>query len=430
MTATLQALFPDLVPKPPFRPFTDVEINEIWANAVFTPDTNVLLRLYELSDVAKTTLMENMKLLAARQKLMITHQAAKEFMTRRVDAIERQANKYNKEAVGLENCIEERIQNPLQHNKPTQFVSDSAISTVIGNLNAIRDELIAKATSVASLVDTNNDVVIGFINRELGNCIQPAMDEATFRRCEEEFKLRLQKRTPPGYEDKGKVGDYIIWQQTIKFAKDKNCNIVIITEETKEDWWKLDDKTMVHPRIELLKEFLQHTNCKLHLASIETFLKRQGASPAVVSEVKELSDKELLHHRIDHLLPNAVFQFDEFSAGELIRVCNRLMSSIEDQRHSYTSNAPTTKNKFIEHVLGSKFRIHLVTLRRVLSGITDSMPRSFPNNLFYVLSNAESEINLLLHNDRIYTPNVLEQFTELIRGIRIGGEQLVDYFKS
>ena len=280
---TLQSLFPELVPQPPYRHYSEQEIEAIWKNAVFSPDANVLLRLYELSDTASEALRTILKELAVAKQLVITHQAAKEFMTRRVDAIKNQARVYRKEADGMMDIIEQRIRTPLHVDKLRQLASNETVRAAETSITAIQDDLRKKAIKVEEQIDVNNDSIVSFINMELHEAILPMLDDESLRKAKEEAKRRIKEKIPPGYED-GKDGDYLIWTQLIQYAKAKSSNIIIITEETTGDWWS-NIKERIHPRLEMIQEFEQQAMHKCHLSSIETFLKQKGATAEVIEEV-------------------------------------------------------------------------------------------------------------------------------------------------
>lgn len=78
-----------------------------------------------------------------------------------------------------------------------------------------------------------------------------------------EGKRRFEKHTPPGHADKKKGGltqynDLVIWKEIIKFANEKRKNIVFVTGDAKQDWWRHGgENTEFHPA--LVDEFRQAT---------------------------------------------------------------------------------------------------------------------------------------------------------------------------
>lgn len=55
--------------------------------------------------------------------------------------------------------------------------------------------------------------------------------------------------------DRRLYGDLIVWKQVIQKSKKDKINIILVTDDLKEDWWlKINGKT-IGPRFELIKEF-------------------------------------------------------------------------------------------------------------------------------------------------------------------------------
>ena len=81
--------------------------------------------------------------------------------------------------------------------------------------------------------------------------------------CDEGEK-RYGKKTPPGYKDEKakdgfrKYSDLIWWKEVIRFAKENKKNIILVTDDIKEDWWVVEDSTHKF-REELFKEFEKET---------------------------------------------------------------------------------------------------------------------------------------------------------------------------
>ena len=59
---------------------------------------------------------------------------------------------------------------------------------------------------------------------------------------------RYKKENPPGYKDAKekdgirKYSDLIWWKEVIQYARKSRKNIVLVTDDVKEDWWKIDKK--------------------------------------------------------------------------------------------------------------------------------------------------------------------------------------------
>lgn len=89
-----------------------------------------------------------------------------------------------------------------------------------------------------------------------------SMDEL-YQLCEE-GERRYERSVPPGYKDKKdkdgmrKYGDLIWWKEVLRFAKNYRKNVVLVTDDIKEDWWRIDNNNYRF-REELIKEFAKET---------------------------------------------------------------------------------------------------------------------------------------------------------------------------
>lgn len=80
-----------------------------------------------------------------------------------------------------------------------------------------------------------------------------------YRLCEE-GKKRFDKQIPPGYKDDkkdglSKYGDFIWWKEVIRYIESEHCDLYLITDDVKEDWWSKGSNGEYSLRQELVKEF-------------------------------------------------------------------------------------------------------------------------------------------------------------------------------
>ena len=83
-----------------------------------------------------------------------------------------------------------------------------------------------------------------------------------------EARRRIEEKIPPGWKSAHKGGDLaagecLIWLQTRREAKRRGRNILIVTEDTKKDWWRLERGEISGPLPELAQKYdkLQVTGC-------------------------------------------------------------------------------------------------------------------------------------------------------------------------
>lgn len=81
-----------------------------------------------------------------------------------------------------------------------------------------------------------------------GQVMNAPSQEDIYRWCDEGEK-RYKGEVPPGYKDaKNKDGvrkysDLILWQETLRYAKNTVTNIVFVTDDVKADWWEFSDES-------------------------------------------------------------------------------------------------------------------------------------------------------------------------------------------
>lgn len=92
-------------------------------------------------------------------------------------------------------------------------------------------------------------------------------------------QLRYSNKIPPGYKDQEekigtqKFGDLFVWLQIIEFASTSRSNIILVTDDAKEDWCLKDNKgILAKPRKELVTEFNSTTEKSFWMYSSEQFI--------------------------------------------------------------------------------------------------------------------------------------------------------------
>lgn len=111
-----------------------------------------------------------------------------------------------------------------------------------------------------------------------------------------EHEFRNEHYIPPGYKksDQNKpdngIGDLIIWQTVLEIGKEKNSNIIFVTNEGHGDWFYRLQNTAILPKYELLDEFRRFTDEKsICIINFSKFLVIQHAQDATVEEISELN---------------------------------------------------------------------------------------------------------------------------------------------
>jgi len=87
---------------------------------------------------------------------------------------------------------------------------------------------------------------------------------------------------PPGYMDAKKpeprcFGDALVWHEIIDRAKISQVPMIVVTDDAKEDWWKVIDGRKFGPRHELRQELIREAGVELLLYQTDRFLQQMGS---------------------------------------------------------------------------------------------------------------------------------------------------------
>ncbi|MCA4157883.1 PIN-like domain-containing protein [Priestia megaterium] len=241
---------------------------------VIVCDTNVYLGLYRFSPDYANFALDCLR--AVQAHIMIPY-------TVKIEYNKHQRSEFKLRQGKLENSIEGTMTSIDNQHKSLKniFATLSArqfpgADNFQNEVDEKYDELKTMLTdyfeerSVLSLIHDSwtNDVVKEFVESLVdGNQVMQDFNRDMIYAICEEGKKRYDKKIPPGYKDaKNKDGirkysDLILWKESIQFAKEKQKNIIFVTDDVKNDWWNTkDNKYEFLP--ELVKEFAKDTKIR------------------------------------------------------------------------------------------------------------------------------------------------------------------------
>jgi hypothetical protein len=108
-------------------------------------------------------------------------------------------------------------------------------------------------------------------------------DEKWYQTAFEAGKARYARRTPPGWRDdvpkkdeppRKRYGDYLLWQETIEYAKQEKHAVLFITNDVKEDWFRRASGHTLGPCPELLEEMRTVGGVAFWAYTLDAFLER------------------------------------------------------------------------------------------------------------------------------------------------------------
>ena len=156
---------------------------------------------------------------------------------------------------------------------------DSAFQPVLDHLRAHQE----RALHIA-LDDYSKDPVLSKLELLIAGKVGQRPDPEDLESFRKEAKRRIEQRQPPGYMDVKKgdersYGDCLLWLESLAESKRRNNqHLVIVTDDVKEDWWRIENGQKRGPRPELALEARSHHRAELFIMRPESLLEHAQAA--------------------------------------------------------------------------------------------------------------------------------------------------------
>jgi predicted nucleic acid-binding protein len=284
------------------------QVDHVWNKGILTLDANVLLDLYRYHEQTRETLLKTIENWSGR--VWLSHQAAEEFFRNRKKVIA-SSEKTFKEALSLVADAEKNITGVVDRLRGHRIVHRAII-------DKLGEDVTKSLKDAEEAIDESRKGHPNYISAD------PILDrllvlfegstgapwDATQQvKCLEVAERRMKDQIPPGYKDGHKegerpYGDFMLWQQTMEFSKEKSMPIILVTSERKEDWWEKYSDRRVGPRPELLKESWEFSAQPFLIYQTDHFL--ELASTRSGKQVDEESVEEIREVSAQRAKPRAV----------------------------------------------------------------------------------------------------------------------------
>jgi len=256
-----------------FKVATSTELDTALREAVVTVDANVLLDLYRFRPQTSQDLIKTLSGLGDR--LVVPHQALREFWRRRQRTQDspRSATKAANEALAKPNRA---IHDALALWAKAVGADDDELSELTGQVDSFFDTLKNKLQQALPDSDASHgeDPILEQLETILAGHVTSPLEPDEWAECVAEANRRIEAGEPPGYMDAGKqdgdlpegsAGDYLVWYQATRHAKERDRDLLIVTRDQKEDWWWRQQAKLIGPRPELASEYHELTGRRLFL---------------------------------------------------------------------------------------------------------------------------------------------------------------------
>lgn len=297
---------------------TNEEFNILWENCLFIVDANVLLNFYRYPKQVSEELFSVFD--SIKDRLWLPHQAALEFHRNRLRVIAEQRKKFDTVKSILSNT-QSQLRNQLLKlelkKRHSSIETDSLLEEIdklINNFNENLDTLQSEHPDIFE-IDNVLERIDDLFSERIGSPFQKKEIEEIYI----EAKERFSKHIPPGYEDRNKenqkegaeflyggilynraYSDLVLWKQIIAKAKDDGYSyIIFITDDLKEDWWRiieLNGKKRLGPRPELIEEISREGKVSIfHMYNSERFTKYANTYLDIVVSSESLDQLRDIH---------------------------------------------------------------------------------------------------------------------------------------
>jgi hypothetical protein len=276
-----------------FRIASSAELDAALREAVVAVDANVLLDLYRLQSQSSRDLIDTLRSLGDR--LVVPHQALHEFWRRRQYSQDSPGTATSSATDALDKSGRS-IHDALDRWARAVGVDDDEVSNLAAPVNdalaSLKSEL-ENVTQDAS-AEGGGDPILEQLEEILVGRVTPPLTPEVWAECVAEGNRRNAADQPPGYKDankqdgdlpEGGAGDYLLWYEATRYAKEQDRDLLIVTRDQKEDWWWRQKTDLIGPRPELTLEYHQLTEGhRLFLMSPTDLLKRASVLDVEVDQ--------------------------------------------------------------------------------------------------------------------------------------------------
>ncbi|MFG2270676.1 PIN-like domain-containing protein [Streptomyces chartreusis] len=267
------------------------DYERLFQSGMVVLDTNVLLNLYRSNERTRRDTLAVLNKL--RDRLWVPHQVLTEFWRNRESKSVRHhhSTKAKETSTALDrarrsaqDAVDRWVKDVrLKDGEEVTQRIDEGLKALGEALDGLRETVEAQAQRDALMgtAETHTDPVLTELEPLLDRRIGEPLSAADHDKAVQEAQERAAEETPPGYEDfKNKppeqaAGDYLLWVQLLREAKDRACDVLLVTGDVKKDWWHTRDGDIpARPRSELVVELREHAGVRLYMLTPAELLTR------------------------------------------------------------------------------------------------------------------------------------------------------------
>ena len=260
-----------------YFPMKEADYSDLWKNASFVLDANVLLDLYRYTSNTADELMSI--LLKIRSRIWLPHQAGLEFFRNRPKVILEQKQMFAR-AISITEALlktaETEINSQLNFRNHPSIDKTQLLKDIEGGLTKVKNALDSKQKQHSDLL--KKDPILEKLATLFDEKIGKPYSKEDLQKRFAEAKQRYGNKIPPGFEDaKSKdeiqsYGDYLLWRQILDYAENQKVSIIFVSNERKDDWWWNISGRTISPRPELIEEMKSVAGTRFYAYNSDRFM--------------------------------------------------------------------------------------------------------------------------------------------------------------
>jgi hypothetical protein len=277
------------------------QFEELWAAAFFTFDTSVLLDLYQYSPEARGEFFGILD--GNRDRIWLSNQATLEYHRRRVGVISDQQTRVG-DVIQALNGVTTQIRTAIQGGAGMEDLN-KALSETENVLKRFREQQSAVGMHEAHMGEDEIQRSLNDLFSD-GRSFGAPYGEERLSALYDEGRTRFQERVPPGFRDAEtkpeplRYGDLVLWQQVLDEAASRNAPAILVINDSKDDWWRLNGNRPFAPRAELREEIRRVANADCWFYRLDEFMKlarlylKAEVSDETIKEVQTVEERDVV----------------------------------------------------------------------------------------------------------------------------------------
>ena len=258
---------------------TEKNYRLLFTSGLIVLDANALLNLYRYQADTRDALLDTFARLEDR--LWVPHQAMSEFLKNRLSVIASRFEEANQAIEDLDKgrlTIEEAVRRFANRFGLPRDSTEGLISPIRRTLDRVAEKIRKHASddSLDQAEDTAKDPVIAALTPILQGCVSSPLPDDELVTAKKEANRRIADQRPPGWRDARKrenpEGDYLIWYETLREAKRREIDVLLVTGDVKDDWWWRQKGESKGPLPELANEMREVAGVRLFMLRPESLL--------------------------------------------------------------------------------------------------------------------------------------------------------------